>query len=83
MAVQPPFDPVKFKSITREQWDRVAERWNAWGWLIQEWLGPATEIMLDMARIGPGSRVLHVAAGSGQEAIQTARRIGPDGYILA
>ena len=52
------------------------------GW-IQEWPGPATEIMLDMAHIGPGSRVLHVAAGSGQEAIQTARRVGPDGYILA
>jgi ubiquinone/menaquinone biosynthesis C-methylase UbiE len=36
-----------------------------------------------VARSGPGSRVLHVAAGSGQEAIQTARRIGSDGYILA
>jgi SAM-dependent methyltransferase len=83
MAAQPAFDPVRFKNMTREQWDQVADRWNAWGWLIQEWLGPATEIMLDMARIGPESRVLHVAAGSGQEAIQTARRIGSDGYILA
>jgi SAM-dependent methyltransferase len=36
-----------------------------------------------MARVGPGSRVLHVASGSGQEVMQTARRVGPTGYVIA
>ena len=39
--------------------------------------------MLDMARIGPGSRVLDVAAGAGDQTLQTASRVGPNGYVLA
>jgi SAM-dependent methyltransferase len=39
--------------------------------------------MLDMARVGPGSRVLDVAAGAGQQTIVAARRVGPAGYVLA
>ncbi len=76
------FDPVAFKDTTHKQWNSVAERWNAWGPLLDRWLGPATETLLDMAEIGTGARVLHVAGGSGQDAIQTARRVGPSGYVL-
>ena len=59
------FDAKLYKSTTRQQWQDAAEAWNAWGRLLAEWLGPATETMLDMAAIGPGSRVLDVAAGPG------------------
>jgi SAM-dependent methyltransferase len=76
------FDPVAFKATTHQQWNAVAERWNAWGPLLDDWLGPVMETLLDMAAVGPGARVLHVAGGSGQEAIQTARRVGPSGYVL-
>jgi SAM-dependent methyltransferase len=31
--------------------------------LYEDWLGEATELMLDQAGVGPGSRVLDVAAG--------------------
>ncbi len=44
---------------------------------------PATEIMLDMAQIGPGSRVLDVAAGAGEQTLQAAARVGPAGTVLA
>ena len=41
-------------------------------------------VMLDMAKIGPGSRVLDVAAGAGdQNLARTAARVGPNGYVLA
>lgn len=76
------FDPVAFKATTRDQWNAVADHWNAWGPFIQRWLGPATEAMLKMAQIGAGSRVLIVAGGSGQEAVQIAERVGPEGYVL-
>ena len=79
---QAEFDPIAFKKTTKEQWNNVAGNWNTWGDLLQSWLGPATDTMLDMARVATGSRVLHVAGGSGQEALQTARRVGPDGYVL-
>ena len=39
--------------------------------------------MLDLAKIGPGSRVLDVAAGAGDQTLQTAARVGPSGHVLA
>jgi SAM-dependent methyltransferase len=39
--------------------------------------------LLDMARIGPGTRVLDVAAGAGGQTIAAARRAGPEGAVLA
>jgi SAM-dependent methyltransferase len=77
------FDPVKYKETTREQWQEAAKAWHRWGPTLEEWLGQATEIMLDMVGIGLGSRVLDVAAGAGGQTIAAARRVGPDGYVLA
>jgi SAM-dependent methyltransferase len=77
------FDPAKYKETTREQWQSAADAWNDWGPLLRTWLGPATDIMLDMAKIGPGARVLDVAAGAGDQTLQTAARVGPGGYVLA
>jgi ubiquinone/menaquinone biosynthesis C-methylase UbiE len=77
------FDAKLYKSTTRQQWQDAAEAWNAWGSLLGEWLGEATEAMLDMAAVGPGSRVLDVAAGAGQQSLVTARRVGPSGHVLA
>src|SRR5919199_1862194 len=36
----------------------------------------------DMARVGPGDRVLDVATGTGDLAIELARRVGPDGEVI-
>jgi SAM-dependent methyltransferase len=77
------FDAAKYKETTREQWQTAARAWNDWGAFLRAWLGPATEVMLDMARIGPGSRVLDVAAGAGDQTLQVAERIGPQGHVLA
>ncbi len=77
------FDSIRFKETTRAQWQNAAEAWNAWGSTLSRWLGPATERMLDMARIGPGSHVLDVAAGAGDQTLTTARRVGPTGRVLA
>lgn len=77
------FDPVKYKETTCEQWESAAKAWNDWGPFLRSWLGPATEIMLDMARIGPGVRVLDVAAGAGDQTLQVADRIGSTGFICA
>jgi SAM-dependent methyltransferase len=77
------FDPVKYKETTRDQWENAAKAWNDWGQFLRSWLGPATETMIDMARIGPGARVLDVAAGAGDQTLQVADRIGPSGFICA
>ncbi|MCC7368675.1 MAG: class I SAM-dependent methyltransferase [Chloroflexi bacterium] len=77
------FDPIAYKETTREQWQQAAEAWHRWGPTLKSWLGPATDVMLDAARISPGCRVLDVAAGAGEPAITIAERVGPRGYVLA
>jgi SAM-dependent methyltransferase len=82
-AQAPAFDGRAYKETTREQWQAAAEAWHRWGPAIEEWLGEATEAMLDMAGIGEGSRVLDVAAGAGGQSLAAARRTGPSGVVLA
>jgi SAM-dependent methyltransferase len=79
----PTFDPQQYKTTTRAQWQDAAEAWHRWGPVIEDWLGPATERMLDAAGVGPGSRVLDVAAGAGGQSLAAARRAGPTGHVLA
>lgn len=45
--------------------------------------GAATELMLDLAGLTAGSRVLDVAAGTGEQTLAAARRVGPSGQVLA
>lgn len=78
-----PFDPVAYKETTRQQWQEAADAWHRWGPKLEEWLGEATEAMLDLARIGAGDGVLDVAAGAGGQTIAAARRVGSEGRVLA
>lgn len=77
------FDPDRYKDTTRAQWQDAAAAWHAWGPTLESWLGEATELMLDAAGVGTGSRVLDVAAGAGGQSLAAARRVGPTGRVLA
>ena len=46
-------------------------------------LAPLTERMLDLAQVGVGHRVLDVAAGTGEQTLAAARRVGPTGAVIA
>lgn len=50
------------------------ESCDRWTPLLNQRVGPATEVMLDMARVGLGSRVLDVTAGAGDQTLMAARR---------
>jgi ubiquinone/menaquinone biosynthesis C-methylase UbiE len=76
------FDAVAYKATTLQQWEEAAEAWHGWGPTLEEWLGEATEAMLDAADVGTGSRVLDVAGGAGGQALSAARRTGPDGGVV-
>jgi len=77
------FDPVKYKTTTRDQWQTAAEAWYRWSPTLNKWLGKATDKMLEMAGIASGHRVLDIAAGAGEQSITTAKKVGPSGYVLA
>lgn len=75
--------PVAPASERPHAWDAAAAGWNHHASLIHEWLHDATQTMLDEARIGPGARVLDIAAGAGDQTLDIARRIGTQGRVLA
>ncbi|KAA1424705.1 class I SAM-dependent methyltransferase [Mumia zhuanghuii] len=77
------FDAAAYKRTTRAQWEEAADAWDRWGPRIEEWLGAATEVMLDAAAVADGSAVLDVAAGAGGQTLAAARRVGPTGRVLA
>jgi len=77
------FDPVQYKRTTRQQWEDAADAWHRWGPTIEDWLGAATERMLDAAGLTAGSAVLDIAAGAGGQTIAAARRVGASGRVLA
>jgi ubiquinone/menaquinone biosynthesis C-methylase UbiE len=68
-------EPVSWDTtaLARRRWDRVRDAQ----------LASATELMLDLAGVRTGSRVLVVAAGAGAEALAAVRRVGPSGWVLA
>jgi SAM-dependent methyltransferase len=70
---------------TREQWERKesADWWSAGQAARQQIIGAATEKMLDLAGVQAGSRVLDVAAGTGESTLMAAQRVGGRGYVLA
>jgi ubiquinone/menaquinone biosynthesis C-methylase UbiE len=80
---QPVFNPVAYKVTTTAQWQKAAEAWYRWSPTLNDWLGNATDIMLDMADVQPGDRVLDIAAGAGEQSITAAKTVGPQGYVLA
>src|SRR5688500_10667163 len=63
--------------------DVAAEGWSHGAAERTQWLSPITEQMLDLAGLGPGHRVLDVAAGTGEHTIRAARCVGPTGRVVA
>ncbi len=83
MDDRPAFDAAEFKTTTRAQWQAAADAWHNWGPFLGQWLGPAIGRMFDLAHVETGHRVLDVAAGAGEQSIAAARRVGPNGHVLA
>jgi ubiquinone/menaquinone biosynthesis C-methylase UbiE len=72
-------------TLRPEKWGRKesADWWSAGQALRQQIYGTATEMMLELASIQSGSHVLDVAAGTGDQTLMAARRVGPTGNVLA
>jgi ubiquinone/menaquinone biosynthesis C-methylase UbiE len=71
------------KAAQRQHWDAAAKGWDDHGPVIRSWLADATRLMLAAAGVRPGARVLDLAAGAGDQTLDLARAVGPDGSVLA
>lgn len=67
----------------RNVWESAAPGWARWEPTIVSWMSPATELMLDLAEVGPGARVIDVASGAGSQTLLAAGRVGRGGRVLA
>lgn len=83
MDSTPQFDPIKYKMTTREQWQNASEAWYRWSPTLNQWLGRATDSMLEMTGIASGHKVLDIAAGAGEQSIKAAEKVGSTGSVLA
>lgn len=82
-STTPPFDAARYKNTSHDQWQTAAEAWYRWSPTLHQWLGKATDKMLELAGISEGHRVLDIAAGAGEQSITAARKAGNSGYVLA
>jgi len=64
-------------------WNDIASGWHEWIPTMHNWYLPATDLMLDLAYIEKGDRILDVAAGDCDQTIEAAKRVGPEGHVLA
>jgi ubiquinone/menaquinone biosynthesis C-methylase UbiE len=83
MTAEPVIEGETATATVRAQWNQMAKGWHDAGVVIRPWLQEATQAMLGMAGIKAGCHVLDVAAGAGDQTIDIAQRIGPQGYVLA
>jgi ubiquinone/menaquinone biosynthesis C-methylase UbiE len=70
-------------SDLRRTWESAAPGWAKWEDVFATSLSSATDTLIDMAGIRPGMRVLDLACGAGSQSIQAAKRVGPDGRVVA
>ena len=66
-----------------DAWNDIAHGWHEWIPDMHNWYLPATDLMLDLAHIEKGDRILDIAAGDCDQTIEAAKRVGPKGHVLA
>jgi ubiquinone/menaquinone biosynthesis C-methylase UbiE len=76
-------DPAEFRDQQHEQWDGVAAAWDEHWELIDKSASSVSERLVEMAGIKSGDRVLDVAAGCGEPSLTAARKVGPEGSVVA
>ena len=72
-------DPRLQRRVQRYGWDRAVAAYEE-GWRAQ--LEPAHSLMLDMADLRPGERVLDVACGTGLVTFRMAEAVGERGAVV-
>ena len=80
---RPPFDPEQFKQAQRLGWGRSANGMKTWWPVLEEGGQKLSDILVDLAGVNPGSKVLDVATGIGEPAVTAARCVQPNGKVLA
>lgn len=77
------FNPEQFKAQQRQMWDNVAAGWQAWWETFERGAQKVSDRLVELAEIKPGDTVLDIATGIGEPAITAAKRVKPNGKVVA
>ena len=80
---RPAFNPDDFKAEQRLLWDKAAAGWQTWWETIDRRAQKVSDKIVELAEIKPGDRVLDIAAGIGEPAVTAARKVIPNGKVVA
>jgi enediyne biosynthesis protein CalE5 len=73
----------EFKAQQRQMWDNAAAGWQTWWETIERGAQKVSDKIVELAEIKPGDKVLDIATGIGEPAVTAARRVKPNGKVIA
>ena len=81
--IGPAFNPDEFKAQQREMWDNAAPGWQNWWETVERGAQKVSNKLVELVEIKPGDKVLDIATGIGEPAVTAARRVKPNGKVVA
>jgi ubiquinone/menaquinone biosynthesis C-methylase UbiE len=76
-------DAERVRREQREFWDSAAPGWKRMWSLLDSAAQHVSDRLVELARVGPGDRVLDIATGAGEPGVTAARKVGPGGLVVA
>jgi SAM-dependent methyltransferase len=75
----------QYRKVVRDEWtnSHTVAAWARWHAKITAQQVNMREALIQHARLEPGMRVLELACGTGDPALEIARRVGPNGHVTA
>jgi ubiquinone/menaquinone biosynthesis C-methylase UbiE len=71
------------KQEVHREWEAAAAGYAKWDEVLAAGLTGPTDLMLDLAGVEPGMRILDLACGTGGQTLLAAERVGPGGQVIA
>jgi len=81
--ISPAFNPDEFKAQQRQMWNNAAAGWQDWWETIERGAQKVSNKIVELAEVKPGDKVLDIATGIGEPAVTAARKVMPNGRIVA
>ncbi len=71
------------KALERQDWAARGAAWDKWAEPLAKLAERMNAPLIEAARLAPGLRVLDLASGAGEPALQIAAAVGPEGRVIA
>ncbi|MDQ3848809.1 MAG: class I SAM-dependent methyltransferase, partial [Thermoproteota archaeon] len=81
--ISPTFNSDEFKAQQRQMWNNAAAGRQAWWGTIERGAQKVSDKIVRLAEIKPADSVLDIATGIGEPAVTAAKKVMPNGKVVA